>query len=177
MNDKIQVIDNFLEPEEFRELQERLFHPDEHGFRTFPWYTGWGVNDPSDDYFQFNHIFYADHGPQSDKTDMILPIVLKLPNLLSLLRVKGNLLTRTPNHDFHGYHIDLDDAQGLPHKSAIFYCNTNNGWTQFENGKKVESIANRMVMFDGQLKHCSVSQTDEPFRVVINFVYIEKRVM
>lgn len=173
----IEVIDNFLDPHEFEELKDFIFHPDENSNMRMNWVMNYGVTNADEDSFQFNHMFYADGAPQSDQMNLLVPILTKIPNLLSMLRIKANLLTRTLNHEQHGYHVDMHDAQGLPHKSAIFYCNTNNGWTQFENGTKVESIANRMVMFDGQLKHCSVSQTDEPFRVVINFVYIEKRVM
>ena len=174
MNNKIQVIDDFLEPEEFKELENRFFSADENGLMHMSWHTSWGVNHSSDDYFQFNHTFYLDNAPQSDQSDIIIPIIRKIPNLLSFIRIKANLLTRTQKHDFHGYHVDVLNVQGLPHKTAIFYCNTTNGWTQFENGKKVECIGNRMVIFDGQLEHSSVSQTDEPFRVVINFVYIEE---
>ena len=46
--------------------------------------------------------------------------------------------------------------------------NTNNGFTLFENGEKVKSVANRLMIFDGLEKHCSVVQTDETARYIIN---------
>ena len=60
-------------------------------------------------------------------------------------------------------------------KTAVFYCNDNNGYTFFQNGKKVSSKANRIVIFDGHQKHCGVDCTDENVRVVINFNYFEKK--
>ena len=57
--------------------------------------------------------------------------------------------------------------------TSIFYINTNNGYTKFENGEKVESVANRMVTFSTNLKHTGTSCTDERTRVVINFNYFK----
>jgi hypothetical protein len=174
----INIIDNFLEPDEFAELQRKLFFPDEYGNLQMEWCALPEVNGHSSDdaetNFQFIHMFYDDNCPQGTRTDYVLPIIRKIPNILSLMRIKANLLTRTKEHVMHGYHVDYINAQGLPHKSAIFYCNNTNGWTQFKNGEKVECIGNRMVIFDGQLEHSSVSQTDDVFRVVINFNYIEE---
>jgi hypothetical protein len=51
--------------------------------------------------------------------------------------------------------------------------NTNNGYTEFEDGTKVESVANRIVTFPSVTKHRAVSQTDEQRRVVINFNYLK----
>ena len=45
----------------------------------------------------------------------------------------------------------------------------------FQNGKKIDSKANRIVIFDGHQKHCGVDCTDENVRVVINFNYFEKK--
>ena len=40
--------------------------------------------------------------------------------------------------------------------------------TEFENGKIVESKENTLLLFNGNIKHRSVSQTDENLRVTIN---------
>lgn len=171
----INIIDNFLDRDEFHKLQNQILFPDANGQFQMEWQTSPHINSYDDPagHFQFIHTFYDDDSPQGNRTEYILPIMRKIPNILSLMRIKANLLTRTEEHVMHGYHIDYDRTQGLPHKTAIFYCNNTNGWTQFKNGKKVECVANRMVIFDGQLEHSSVSQTDDIFRVVINFNYIE----
>ena len=57
--------------------------------------------------------------------------------------------------------------------TSIFYVNTNNGYTKFEDGTKVESVANRMVTFPSNMKHTGTSCTDERIRVVINFNYFK----
>ena len=49
---------------------------------------------------------------------------------------------------------------------------TNNGYTEFENGMKVESVENRWVSFPEDIKHRGTSCTDEKVRVVINFNYL-----
>ena len=60
----------------------------------------------------------------------------------------------------------------LPWTTSILYMNTNNGYTEFQNGAIVESIENRMVVFPAEMKHRGTSCTDEKIRVVINFNYL-----
>ena len=40
-------------------------------------------------------------------------------------------------------------------------------------GKIIKSIGNRMITFDSNLQHQSVSATDQKIRVVINFNYFK----
>ena len=54
---------------------------------------------------------------------------------------------------------------------AIYYFNTNNGYTLFENGDKVESIRNRLIMFKSNLRHTGTTCTDKPNRYVLNINY------
>ena len=56
--------------------------------------------------------------------------------------------------------------------TAIFYINTNNGYTYFEDGQKIESIENRMVMFPSNIPHAGATCTDEDRRVVLNLNYL-----
>ena len=58
--------------------------------------------------------------------------------------------------------------------TSILYVNTNNGYTKFEDGTIVESVANRLVSFPSNMKHTGTSCTDEKTRVVINFNYFSK---
>ena len=58
--------------------------------------------------------------------------------------------------------------------TAIFYINTNNGYTEFEDGTRVESVANRIVNFPANLKHRGTRCTDQKIRIVINFNYFKK---
>jgi hypothetical protein len=76
-------------------------------------------------------------------------------------------------------------------KTACFYINTNNGSTEFrkeysdyetlayglppdpDHGAKIESVANRMIIFDSNLEHGGHACTDEKVRVLVNFNYEE----
>ena len=52
----------------------------------------------------------------------------------------------------------------FPYKTAVFYVNTNNGYTEFEDGTKVESVENRIIFFDGSRPHNSSTCTDQKIR-------------
>ena len=55
--------------------------------------------------------------------------------------------------------------------TSILYLNTNDGYTEFENGTKIESIENRLITFPLSYRHTGTTCTNNPFRVVINFNY------
>ena len=74
----------------------------------------------------------------------------------------------TPVITHHEPHVDLE----YEHKGAIFYINTNNGVTVLEDGTEIESIENRLLLFDSSKKHNSTSCTDAKVRVNINFNYL-----
>ena len=52
--------------------------------------------------------------------------------------------------------------------TCIYYVNTCNGYTEFEDGTIVESVANRMAVFSSSILHRGVTQTDTKVRCVIN---------
>ena len=98
---------------------------------------------------------------------MLYPIVEHM-RVNAWKRIKGNLNPRTSSIIKHGFHIDYDNKHM---KASIFYLNTNDGYTEFEDGTKIESIANRLVTFPANLKHTGTTCTNIPFRAVINFNY------
>jgi hypothetical protein len=87
-----------------------------------------------------------------------------------IYRVKVNLGTRTSTPIVGGFHSDTD----FNNTTAIFYLNNNNGYTIFEDGSKIDSVENRLVVFDSNIQHSGVSQTDSNIRCVINLNYIDK---
>jgi hypothetical protein len=167
----MKIIDNFLEKEDFLKLKKDFESP------FFPWYYNDyvnGIEDPMD-YYQFVHIFYNEGVVNSDFVKIINPILNKLEsNLFMLLRIKANLLLKTNEHIEHGFHTDYDKNKNVKITTGIFYINTNNGYTLFENGKKIESVENRYVEFDYQKLHSGSTCTDKKTRLVINFNYIKK---
>ena len=42
---------------------------------------------------------------------------------------------------------------------------------EFENGKKVESVENRLVTFDTPLRHTGTNCTNQKYRLTLNFNY------
>ena len=58
-------------------------------------------------------------------------------------------------------------------KTAILYMNNNNGATILDDTKKIkiDSIENRMVVFDSQIKHCALIQSDSKRRIILNINY------
>jgi hypothetical protein len=164
----ITVHDNFLSNDYFEYLQ-KLFLSKGHDFQ---WTYGDGVvYDHDEKDFQFFHIIYNNNTPASPYFNE-LGGVFELLNPLSIIRIKANLLTRTSEQFEHGMHVDIPNCDCNNLRTAIFYMNTNNGYTHFECGKKVNSVENRMVIFPTQMKHTGSTCTDEKVRVIINFNYL-----
>ena len=170
----MEILDDFLDQKEFNEIQTLMMSPE------FPWFFAGAIDteteaDEGIDKFQLTHMFHFDFSPQSLFCEKMRTILVAL-NPLSIWRIKANLLTRTHDIVENTFHIDIEDLSEEKLKqwtTAIFYVNTNNGYTKFEDGTKVESVANRMVIFPANLKHTGTSCTDDKARIVINFDYFK----
>ena len=173
--ENIVITDNFLPKEEFIALRDTIT---EEGF---PWYfskTKTYEENLATSPGQFNHIAYANSVPTGQFfLSHFEPIMGQLNSPL-LARIKLNLNPRLPEPYYSDFHIDPE----LPFHSitdqlttSIFYMNTNNGYTEFEDGTKVESVANRLVSFPANTRHRGVTQTDEQTKIVINFNYLKLR--
>ena len=94
---------------------------------------------------------------------------------IAWIRIKANANPRTEKIVVSGFHQDVSERRLLESepKTAIFYINSNDGYTLFEDGTKVESVANRVVTFPANLKHTGTSCTDKTCRIVINFNYFK----
>ena len=168
----IKVIDNFLTKEEHQKIYKEL--NGDTGF--FPWYyTDW-VNDEKDpkENFQFCHQFfhYLPKIQISQHYYLVEPIIHKL-KMTAIMKIKANLLLKTKKQVAFPYHTDFP----WKHKwwTAIYYVNSNNGKTLFEKNKKnVTSKENRLMIFDGRLKHTGTTPTDSKKRVVINFNFFSE---
>ena len=140
----------------------------------FNWHFGGKVSndrmcDELDDY-QFANVMYQDMTPKNDEFGLVTDILnLAKLKIAALIRVKANLNPRTHKIIKHGFHVDLP----YPCTTAIYYVNTCNGFTEFEDGTVVESVANRFVTFPSSLKHTGTTCTDQKARIVINFNYFE----
>jgi hypothetical protein len=175
------IIDNFLPYDVHENIKNLMIGPDP----AFPWYLNnsvVGVNtemiegSPIYD-CQFVHTLYRDKVTTSSFFDFINIPFSDLLKPLSWIRIKANLNPVTEMCVKHGWHIDIDSIygekyDGSRHKTAVYYVNTNNGKTLLKNGEEVDSVANRMVIFNGNQFHTGTTCTDQKVRCVINFNYV-----
>ena len=166
----MKIEDNFLKQEEFDKIQKLMGEPS-----PLPWfYADRIVFEDDVDKFQFIHAFYDNHMPMSPFSNE-LDSIINIIQPFSIVKIKAKLLTRTPEIVESTFHVDipLPEEKLKQWTTSIFYINTNNGYTKFEDGTIVESVANRMLSFPANMKHCGTSCTDERRRIVINFNYFE----
>ena len=156
----LKVIDDLLKPDDYEILRKTLMEDS-----SFQWEFANGVNMPGDGNYQFCHIFYHQFEPRSQFFYNLFPIINELEPV-SIVRIKANQNMKTPERIEYEMHKDVDDCV-----TAIYYVNSNDGYTRFEDGTKVDSIANRMVVFNSNTLHAGCTPTDTLRRCVINFNY------
>tara|TARA_B100000287_G_C20219991_1_gene617616 strand:+ start:69 stop:563 length:495 start_codon:yes stop_codon:yes gene_type:complete len=160
----IKVEDNFFDPKEFEKFQLSMYN--------LSWKLAW-IDDPEKNDMSLmepnNFQLYCDLLNSPDFN--ILNPLLKKMDVRSLLRIKSNLRFKTSSKLSTNFHTDFSVPRYDGLTTSIYYINTNNGYTEFEDSTKIESVANRLISFPYDLKHRGVTCTDEPFRMVINFNY------
>ena len=118
----MKIIDNFLDKNNFKLVKDTF------QASNFPWYyTPFQVK-PGDNSFMFCHLFVNDDKRHSQFTESMRPFLNKL-NIKKLLRIKANLTTKKQEHIKGEMHTDFENCT-----TAIWYLNTNNGYTLFEDG-------------------------------------------
>jgi len=155
------IIDNFLPPDDFDHFKSVVYGD------FFPWSMDQGIASEDDGAVYFTHHFYDNDQAYSHEFQLLNPF-LSYAGVKKLLRAKMNCYVKTPAVEKHGMHVDQD----FEHKGMIFYVNTNNGVTTLDNGEEVESVANRLMLFDSSKPHCSSSCSDESVRITLNFNYL-----
>lgn len=165
---KLRIIENFLPDSEFKKVVEKINQP------SFGWHWNQCVayNEPDkDSNFYFTHTLYDWGAPQCNLFSDIFSSVEGCLHekadisIKAIVRVKCNLYTRTEKILQHDMHKDYDYS----HTACLLSLNTCDGYTAFESGEKIDSIANRMLIFDGLDQHCSTTCTDKKARLNVNF--------
>ncbi len=166
----IDIIDNYLPEEEFFKM---FTHMKEH---QFDWHLSHILSQDAEKTpvgnMQFCHLFYHMHQHKPNTFGILVPMIRKL-NPVAIMRIKANLSLATKEVEEARLHIDIEDDD-TPDcvRTSLLYMNTNDGYTVFEDGTKVESVMNRFVTFPHTLKHAGTTCTNAPFRMVINFNYV-----
>ena len=162
----MKIIDNFLDEDEFKVIQQYLTN-DSFSWNLLPSIAN---NKQGLDQYQFVHTFFDISKPSlQNYSNFLTPLFNKL-QAKYILRVKANCRPRTTQGVLSDYHVDMS----LNQQTAIFYLNTNNGYTKFQDNSfpDVPSVANRLLTFYGGLKHCGCSATDSNYRILLNINYI-----
>jgi hypothetical protein len=160
----MEIIDNYLSYSNFKTLQDIIESSD------FPWYYQNSVALSGQEQlpeFYFTHTIYNADTRIASPFFEHCKILLDGINCHTLIRMKSNLYPNLGRPITNSPHVDFP----WPHKGAIFYVNSNNGYTILENGDKVESKENRMLLFDSSKSHCSTHCTDTKVRININLNY------
>ena len=171
MENKIQIFDNFLEKKDFNNLKQFMLS----GESDFQWYFSPDKVTDGDGMPQFCHVFYENCNVNTDKFQYIEPLVKKI-DPLAIVRIKSNITMKTSamltsplHHDSNPNTFDNRDNITLDNqRTGVFYLNTNNGYTYFESGERVDSVENRLLVFPSSKRHAGTTNTDVDYRCVIN---------
>ena len=165
-----QVHDDWMPIDEFNKLVDFIL-----GW-NFPWYHMENVALPNTDEYDvtYNHYFTHNLVLTDQDEDMVSYLYEPIwkyfqkgfPNI-NIIRMKVNCFPATSQVYEHLTHTDYD----YPHKGALLCLNTCNGYTKMEDGTKIESVANRNVIFDGSTPHNSTNCTNEKARFVLAVNY------
>jgi hypothetical protein len=171
---KHKVIDNFLDEKYFDNLLTLFTDKKIEGNSHLPWYFRREINAnhnvAKDNLFYMVHIFYENNMPLSSDFEKLFPLLEKL-KIVCLMRIRANLYPNTEILHEHAMHVDYN----FPHSAAILSLNTCDGYTKLEDGTKIDSVANRILLFDASNEHCSTTTTDVPARMNININYIKEQ--
>ena len=178
----MKIIDNFLAEKEFATLRDVITAPD------FDWHFAPG-NDSLDEEHDspglFTHIVHGENIPFGHSSSCFRLLFLYLLSSAQFpgrfkagadaVRIRMNLNYRFPASCKYMFHLDMSSDKKLDQwTTSILYINTNNGYTEFEGGEVIESVANRLVSFPANIQHRGVTQTDEQTRILINFNYFRE---
>tara|TARA_R100000664_G_C2626256_1_gene57964 strand:- start:5 stop:484 length:480 start_codon:yes stop_codon:yes gene_type:complete len=154
------IYKNFVDKKICKQIKDNMLGA------NFPWF--YRKNQTGKDSSFLNHVFFTNNKLNSNLYFLIEPLVKKL-NPDKLINIRANLCLKRPMKSH--WHSDFDNLKlTSKSKTAIYYVNTNNGYTVFKNNK-VKSEANKIIIFNGNIKHKVKYQTDRDTRIVINFLY------
>ena len=168
-----EVIDNFLDEEYFDSLVILFTDKEKTGNKVMPWFFQSNIAERGvveGKLFYMCHVFYERTRPNSPLYDQLLNTLEKL-DIRSLIRIKANLYPNTEILHEHPMHADFPYS----HSAAILSLNTCDGYTKLKDGTKIDSVANRMLLFDASEEHCSTTTTNVSARINININYIQEQ--
>lgn len=173
----LRVIDNWLDSEDFKTVKD-LFN---HGDTTWNLVHGISAQDSTNalknpfNNYMFAHAIYGEYQARSNAFEQIVQIFHnKLMqdegmDFTTIWRMKANLYPRTEEMQEHPWHTDYNRGRM---RGALLFLNTCDGYTGFSDGTQVDSVENRVVLFDSTKKHHSTNCTNDQFRMTMNINYV-----
>jgi len=167
----ITVIDNFIDHKDWKNIHDNMVSP------WFTWYYNKSHDSEEDwNYSHLTHVFYSgvvkeNQNPLISREFGLVQSILNKLLPCTLIRVKANLTTPATNMDnpIKTLHNDSLIKTGI---TGVYYVNDNDGKTIFKDGSKVDSVANRMVLFPNYLEH-GIERSTKLDRFVINFNFVK----
>ena len=178
----VKILDNFLEPDIHEQLEKNIIKINKWQISSIDYepehYENFNKPQPKNN-SQMVHVFYFEPDAILDKdTISIVHPILRIIHPFVFWRIKANLLYKTHDIVVNNFHTDI--GKFLPDKrkklwTTIYYVNSNNGYTEFEDGTIVESVGNRFIEFPADARHRGTSCSDEEYRLTINFNYFRDK--
>jgi hypothetical protein len=166
----MKIIDNFLPMEDFIHIKHTIM---EHSFPFFVNNTVTNDSEPDEPWRWYGtHLAYDNDVPTSDCFEPLyncfIPRFGEMKcGFKSLIRIKINLYPNTQELKENFKHVDCD----FSHNAAVYSLNTCDGFTRLGDGTKIDSVENRIVIFEGGELHNSTTTTNK-LRYNINFNWI-----
>ena len=163
----MQVTEDFLQEEYYDHLNEIITST------QFPWMFQKRVanigEDPEEDlnHYYFVHSLFFQNKVESPLYDDFLYLFQSL-NVQFLHRARVLMFVNQGEQYVHDRHVDHTTNC----KTALIYMNTNDGFTDFETGERVESVKNQLLLFDGSIPHSSSTPTNTKERLLLSVTYI-----
>ena len=159
------ILDNYLSRSDFHYIKKEILRNE-----GLPWHHSVGIADlkSNSEESYFTHSIWQNLQPVSPLWDVVKYFIVQLPDFKGMLRAKVNLYPKQHEIVEHPTHTDMD----FPHKGAILYLNTCDGFTRLDENTTVESVENRLLLFDSSKPHNSTSTTTPPGRFNININYL-----
>ncbi|ATV46289.1 hypothetical protein [Lake Baikal phage Baikal-20-5m-C28] len=162
-----EVIDNFLDKEHFDTIKNTLTSLDMNWF-----YRDNMTSDDENGMCYFTHNFFIKNAIYSPFFNLLEPLLAKL-NIALLIEVRSNMTISKEDRYESSWHIDNPYKNS---KTAILYLTTCNAKTMInvENEiLEIDSVENRILIFDTNISHKMKSATDAKRRIIINLNYIQ----
>lgn len=158
--------DNFLEPIEYNKLKNKIIND------KFPWFfvekDTHPISENSNGYFR--NYFYKDQMPTNELYFDCLPLLNKL-GCVTPVEIRANLNLRDVDSKASGYHTDNNYKNVF---TAVLFFTTCNAKTIIRSENKeisIDSVENRILIFNSLTEHKLVYQTDVHKRYILNINY------